>query len=188
MPPQILTLRLARPCDAIGLQTYFRNLSKCARYDRFLGAINEVPIDAVMRNIGWTDCNAFSVIAIGGTEDAPRIIGEAVCAVAEQAEVALSVEDASQRTGIGRALLAAVETRAARRGAHGLYGYIWSSNDAIRKLASTLGYSVERASGDWKSYVLRKSLAVEAQAGVVAQREVAASVSSQRTVAASGVS
>ena len=40
-----LTVRFVEPRDAEALQAYFRSLSTRSRYNRFLGAISELPAD-----------------------------------------------------------------------------------------------------------------------------------------------
>jgi GNAT superfamily N-acetyltransferase len=156
-----LHFRLARPSDAVDLQLYFRRLSKMSRQRRFLAAIDDLPLDAVMRNIGGAGSDLFSVVAFCDIANVPRIVGEAVCAIAPAAEVALSVEDRWQRHSIGRALLETVEIFAARRGARSLFGHIWSTNQPIRRLAAKLGYVIDRAGSDWNCYILRKQLATK---------------------------
>lgn len=157
MTNHAINLRLARPSDAAKLQFYFRTLSKPSRYNRFLGNAAD-QIKDIDRSIGGTGSAFFCVIATTQPEKSHLIVGEAVCAATAAAEVALSVDDAVQGCGIGRALLATVEALAAQRGARELYGTIFGTNDRIRKLACSLGYAIERSDGDWTHRLLRKTL------------------------------
>jgi GNAT superfamily N-acetyltransferase len=158
MTNHAINLRLARPSDAAKLQSYFRTLSKPSGYNRFLGNVADQSISHIDRTIGGTGSAFFCVIATTQSEKSHHIVGEAVCAATAAAEVALSVDDAVQGCGIGRALLATVEALAAQRGAQELYGTIFGTNDRIRKLACSLGYAIERSDGDWTHRLLRKTL------------------------------
>jgi GNAT superfamily N-acetyltransferase len=120
-----------------------------------------------MRSIGCAGSDLFSIIAVSDDADVSRVIGEVVCGITPDAEVALSVEDASQGDGIGRALLMAVEVQAVQYGVRNMFGHIWSTNNAIRNLAATLGYVVDRTGGSWDSCILRKSLSVVAPRGKI---------------------
>jgi GNAT superfamily N-acetyltransferase len=173
MTNHAINLRLARPSDAAPLQCYFRALSKPSRYNRFLGNVVDQSISHIDRTIGGTGSAFFCVIATTQSEKSHHIVGKAVCAAT--AEVALSVDDAVQGCGIGRALLARVEALAAQRGAQELYGTIFGTNDRIRKLACSLGYAIERSDGDWTHRLLRKTLLPRRTLPFVANPAVVAS-------------
>jgi GNAT superfamily N-acetyltransferase len=182
-----LHIRRAQASDAVALQSYFRQLSAVSRRHRFLAGIGDVPLDAIMRTIGNGGSNLFSLIALRGPANGLRIVGETVCAVATDAEVALSVRCDLHRNGIGRALLMAVEAQSVRHGTRALHGRIESGNDAIRKLGRKCGYNIDRVSGDWSSCILRKSLphVTPRQAWPSFDDNGPAPVSSRRTVVAS---
>lgn len=160
MDTYAITLRLAHPDDAEDLQSYFRTLSKASRRNRFLGGIADQSLGEIHRTIGGLDGPIFCVIATRSQGSARQIIGESVCAVAAKAEVALSVDDSVQDCGLGRALLATVESLALQRGARELHGTTFDSNDRMKTLARSRGYAIERSSDDWTQRVIRKSLPV----------------------------
>jgi hypothetical protein len=72
-----LTVRFVEPGDAEALQGYFRSLSVRSRYNRFLGAMRELPQNLLEHFIHVGEGDRFSVIAtltVGGLE---TIVGEA---------------------------------------------------------------------------------------------------------------
>jgi GNAT superfamily N-acetyltransferase len=158
MDTHAITLRLAHPDDAEDLQSYFRSLSKASRRDRFLAGIAEQSLAEIHRVIGSFSAAFFCVIATRRTGCARQIIGESVCAVAAIAELALSVDDSVQNCGLGRALLAAVESLALQRGASELRGTTFDTNDRMKMLARSRGYIIERSGDDWTQRVIRKAL------------------------------
>ena len=64
-----LTLRFVEPRDAEALQAYFRALTTRSRYNRFLGAISELPQDLLAQFIDVGGDERFSAIA-NGLDDA----------------------------------------------------------------------------------------------------------------------
>ena len=160
MDTHAITLRLAHPDDAEDLQSYFNALSKASRRDRFLGGVADQPLAEIHRTIGSLDSSLFCLIANRPTGSTRQIIGEAVCAVAASAEVALSVADTVQDCGLGRALLATVESLAMQRGARELHGTTFDTNDRMKVLARSCGYAIERSGDDWTHRVFRKALPV----------------------------
>ena len=60
-----LTVRFVEPSDAEALQAYFRSLSTRSRYNRFLGAISELPAAELDRFVHVGEANRFSVVARG---------------------------------------------------------------------------------------------------------------------------
>lgn len=158
MDTHAITLRLAFSDDAEDLQSYFRALSKASRRDRFLAGVADQSLDQIHRTIGRFGSPLFCVIATRRTNGRHRIIGEAVCAIAASAEIALSVADAVQDCGLGRAILNTIETLALQRGALALHGTTFDSNDRMKALARSCGYAVERDIGDWTHRIIRKAL------------------------------
>lgn len=148
-----VTVRFVEPDDAEALQAYFRSLSVRSRYNRFLGAMSELPPTELDHFIHAGEDDRFSVIAtmaIGGFE---TIVGEArygVDAHAESFEFGLSVDDRWQGQGIGSALLGNLQCRAAALGARRLFGDTLRSNDAMIGLARKSGFAFTASPGDWK--------------------------------------
>ena len=65
-----LTVRFVEPRDAEALQNYFRSLSVRSRYNRFLGAMSELPQTELDHFIHVGEDDRFSVIA---TDDDRRL-------------------------------------------------------------------------------------------------------------------
>jgi len=148
-----VTVRFVEPRDADALQAYFRSLSVRSRYNRFLGAMSELPPTELNHFIHAGEDDRFSVIAtmvIGGFE---TIVGEArygFDADAESFEFGLSVDDRWQGHGIGSALLGNLQCRAAALGARRLFGDTLRSNDVMIALARKSGFAFTASPGDWK--------------------------------------
>ena len=148
-----VTVRFVEPDDAEALQAYFRSLSVRSRYNRFLGALSELPPAELDHFIHAGEDDRFSVIAtmtIGGFE---TIVGEArygFDADAESFEFGLSVDDRWQGHGIGSALLGNLQCRAAALGARRLFGDTLRSNDVMIALARKSGFAFTASPGDWK--------------------------------------
>ena len=58
-----LTVRFVEPGDAEALQAYFRSLTTRSRYNRFLGAMSELPQNLLEHFIHVGEGDRFSVIA-----------------------------------------------------------------------------------------------------------------------------
>jgi GNAT superfamily N-acetyltransferase len=161
-----LTVRFAEPRDAKALQGYFRALSVGSRYNRFLGAISELPPIELDHFIHAGEDDRFSVIAVVTVNDAETIVGEARYAFdpgTASFEFGLSVDDRWQGQGIGSALLANLECRAAAFGARRLFGDTLRSNDAMIGLARKRGFAFTKNPGDWKLVRFEKYLDVAPQ-------------------------
>lgn len=164
---EILTVRFVEPRDADALQDYFRSLSVRSRYNRFLGAISELPHAELEHFIHIGEDDRFSVIAtlndgIGGQ----TIVGEARYAVDPDTgrfELALSVDDPWQGRGVGSALLHNLECRAAAFGAQNLFGDTLRSNDAMLGLARQSGFAFAPTPGDWKLVRFEKRIGIPLQ-------------------------
>ncbi len=159
-----VTVRFVEPRDAEELQNYIRSLSTRSRYNRFLGAMSELPRNVLEHFIHVGEAEQFSVVAtmmVGGFE---TIVGEARYAFhAETAsiEFGLSIDDRWQGHGIGTSLLKNLECRAASFGAGRLFGDTLRSNDAMIGLARKSGYAFIHSPGDWKLVRFEKHIDVE---------------------------
>ena len=72
-----VTVRFLEPGDAEELQTYFRSLSTRSRYNRFLGAMKELPHQVLDRFIHIGESDGFSVVATMQIDGFATIVGEA---------------------------------------------------------------------------------------------------------------
>jgi RimJ/RimL family protein N-acetyltransferase len=150
---EAVTVRFVEPRDAAALQNYFRGLSTRSRYNRFLGAISELPPSQLERFIHVGEDDRFSVVATIKVDGFETIVGEARYAFntdISSFEFGLSIDDRWQGHGIGKALLKNLECRAAAFGAERLFGDTLRSNDAMIALARKSGYAFTQSPGDWK--------------------------------------
>jgi hypothetical protein len=72
-----LAVRFVEPDDAEALQGYFRALSVRSRYNRFLGAVSELPRTELDHFIHAGERDRFSVIAVMVIDGIETIVGEA---------------------------------------------------------------------------------------------------------------
>src|SRR5437899_12088554 len=72
-----LTVRFVEPRDADPLQGYFRSLSVRSRYNRFLGAMTELPQTELDNFIHVGEADRFSVVAVMLLDGIETIVGEA---------------------------------------------------------------------------------------------------------------
>jgi RimJ/RimL family protein N-acetyltransferase len=159
-----VTVRFVEPRDAEELQHYFRSLTQRSRYNRFFGAMSELPKTQLDEFIHVGEADRFSVVATIDIDGFETIVGEARYAFhADTAsiEFGLSIDDRWQGQGIGKALLKNLECRAAAFGAGRLFGDTLRSNDSMIAVARKSGYAFANSPGDWKLVRFEKSLDVE---------------------------
>ncbi len=154
-----LTVRFVEPRDADALQAYFRSLTVRSRYNRFLGAMSELPPTELGHFIHAGEDDRFSVIAVMEIDGYETIVGEARYGFeAGRFEFGLSIDDRWQSQGIGSALLRNLECRAAAFGAEHLFGDTLRSNDVMIGLARKSGFAFTNSPGDWKLVRFEKHL------------------------------
>jgi RimJ/RimL family protein N-acetyltransferase len=161
-----LTVRFVEPRDAEELQNYFRSLTTRSRYNRFLGAMSELPKNLLDNFIHVGEAEQFTVVATMMVDGFETIVGEARYAFYADSsfiEFGLSIDDRWQGQGIGKALLKNIECRAASFGAERLFADTLRSNDAMISLARKSGYAFTNSPGDWKLVRFEKHLDVEPQ-------------------------
>jgi GNAT superfamily N-acetyltransferase len=159
-----VTVRFVEPRDADALQGYFRSLSVRSRYNRFLGAMSELPQTELDHFVHVGESDRFSVIAVMTVDGIETIVGEARYAFeADTAsfEFGLSVDDRWQGHGVGSALLKNLECRAAAFGANRLFGDTLRSNDVMISVARKSGFTFTNSPGDWKLVRFVKHIDVE---------------------------
>ena len=148
-----LTVRFVEPRDAEALQGYFRALTVRSRYNRFLGAMSELPKTELDHFIHVGERDRFSVVATMMIDGIETVVGEARYGFEADTgsfEFGLSIDDRWQGHGIGSALLRNLECRAAARGANRLFGDTLRSNEAMIGLARKSGFVFMPSPGDWK--------------------------------------
>src|SRR3954470_16794853 len=161
-----VTVRFVEPRDAEELQNYFRSLTTRSRYNRFLGAMSELPKTLLDHFVHVGEADQFSVVATMRADGFETIVGEARYAfdvATSSIEFGLSIDDRWQGHGIGKALLKNLECRAASFGAARLFGDTLRSNDSMIALAGKAGYAFTNTPGDWKLTRFQKQIDVEPQ-------------------------
>jgi GNAT superfamily N-acetyltransferase len=161
-----LTVRFVEPGDADALQAYFRSLSVRSRYNRFLGAMSELPHTELAHFIHVGEADRFSVIATMTIDGVETVVGEARYAFdadTDSFEFGLSVDDRWQGQGIGSALLRNLQCRAAAFGAKRLFGDTLRSNDVMIGLARKSGFGFVRNPDDWKLVRFEKHVDIAPQ-------------------------
>ena len=146
-----LMVRFVEPDDADALQAYFRALSVRSRYNRFLGAMSELPPTELDHFIHVGEADRFSVVAVMMLDGIETIVGEARYAFDPDTasfEFGLSIDDRLQGQGVGSALLRNLECRAAAFGARRLFGDTLRSNDVMIGLARKSGFAFTNSPGD----------------------------------------
>ncbi len=137
---ECVTFRPTGPRDAGVLQAYVRGLSPESRYDRFFGALYELPPGELDRVI---HLDRMALLAEARVDDAPIVIGEARYALAPdrlEGEFALSVADDWRGKGLGMLLMADIECRARGLGVGHLCGDVLRSNQPMKALARKNGF------------------------------------------------
>jgi RimJ/RimL family protein N-acetyltransferase len=162
---QSLTVRFVEPRDAEALQNYFRSLSVASRYNRFLGAMRELPPTELGHFTHPGEDDRFSVIALMMIDGFETIVGEARYGFEPDAsfEFGLSIDDRWQGQGIGSALLRNLECRAAAFGAQHVFGDTLRSNAAMLGVARKSGFAFRPTPNDWKLVRFEKHINVAPQ-------------------------
>ncbi|MDF0521909.1 GNAT family N-acetyltransferase [Bradyrhizobium yuanmingense] len=148
-----LNVRFVEPRDTDELQHYFRSLSTRSRYNRFFGAISELPKGLLHDFLEVGERERFTVVATMMVDGFDTIVAEARYAFhAETAtlEFGLSVDDRWQGHGIATALMKNLECRAAALGAEHIYGDTLRANEAMVSLARKSGFTFANHPDDWK--------------------------------------
>lgn len=150
---EALDLRFVEPRDTDELQHYFRSLSTGSRYNRFFGAISELPKGLLHEFLQVGERERFTVVATMMVDGFETIVAEARYAFHAETstlEFGLSVDDRWQGHGIATALLKNLECRAAALGAEHLFGDTLRSNQTMISLARKSGFAFVNHPDDWK--------------------------------------
>ena len=161
-----LTVRFVEPGDADALQAYFRSLTTRSRYNRFLGAMSELPKTLLDHFTHAGEDDNFSVIATMTIDGHETIVGEARYAFhadTDRFEFGLSIDDRWQGQGIGSKLLGNLQCRAAAFGSGRLFGDTLRSNEAMIALARKSGFAFTHNPDDWKLVRFEKNIDIAPQ-------------------------
>jgi GNAT superfamily N-acetyltransferase len=156
-----VTVRFVEPRDGEELQNYFRSLSARSRYNRFLGAMSELPKPLLDRFTHVGVAAGFTVVATLVVDGFETIVGEARYVfdpATESLEFGVSIDDRWQGHGIGSALLKNLECRAASFGAASIFGDTLRSNEGMMSLARKSAYKFVNHPDDWKLVRFEKEI------------------------------
>jgi GNAT superfamily N-acetyltransferase len=160
---EAITVRFVEPRDGEELQNYFRSLSARSRYNRFLGAMSELPVSVLDRFTHVSEAAGFTVVATMMVDGFETIVGEAryiFHPATENLEFGISIDDRWQGHGIGTALMKNLECRAAAFGARYLVGDTLRSNEPMISLARKSGFVFSPSPDDWKLVRVEKRITV----------------------------
>ena len=142
-PDILLALRPARSSDGDALQTYVRELSLGSRYNRFLGAVSELPGSELARALTANGRDTLTLLLTSTATGRETVVGEARVALwcAERAgEFSMSIADDWRHLGVGSALLQVIESKAAADGIEWLFGDTLRTNEGMIALARSRGF------------------------------------------------
>ena len=148
-----INVRFIEPRDTEELQHYFRSLSTGSRYNRFFGALSELPKGLLSEFLDVGARERFTVVATKLVDGFETIVAEARYAFHVESstlEFGLSVDDRWQGHGIATALLRNLECRAAALGAEHIFGDTLRSNQTMISLARKSGFAFVNHPDDWK--------------------------------------
>ncbi len=140
-----LALRPARLSDGDALQTYVRGLSPQSRYNRFLGAANELPASELARALAANGRDTLTLLLTSTAAGRETVVGEARAALscAERAgEFGMSIAEDWRRLGLGSAVLEEIERKAAADGIELIFGDMLRTNEGMIGLARSRGFRV----------------------------------------------
>ncbi|MBR0842886.1 GNAT family N-acetyltransferase [Bradyrhizobium liaoningense] len=158
-----LNVRFVEPRDTEELQHYVRSLSTRSRYNRFFGAISELPKGLLNDFLEVGERERFTVVATKMVDGFETIVAEmryALHAETATVEFGLSVDDRWQGHGIATALLKNLECRAAALGAEHIFGDTLRSNETMIALARKSGFAFVNHPDDWKLVRFDKEITV----------------------------
>ena len=163
---EAVNVRFVEPRDTEELQHYFRSLTTRSRYNRFFGAISELPKGLLSEFLDVGTRQRFTVVATKMVDGFETIVAEARYAFhteTSKLEFGLSVDDRWQGRGIGTALLKNLECRAAALGAEHMFGDTLRSNQIMISLARKSGFAFVNHPDDWKLVRFDKEIHVAPQ-------------------------
>jgi len=146
-----VTIRPIQAADSIMENEFVRNLSARTKHYRFFGAVKELSPADLKRlcDVDGRHCMAFvATVNESGHETEIGVSRYADSPGDGAGELAITVADAWQHTGLDRLLLKQLITYAKAHGMKQLYSVELADNTAMRKLAGEFGMSVGRDPDD----------------------------------------
>jgi GNAT superfamily N-acetyltransferase len=144
--PEIqLALRRARLSDGDAMQAYVRGLSPQSRYNRFLGAVSELPASELARALAANGRDKLTLLLTWTANAREVVVGEARVALScteRTGEFSMSIADDWRNLGVGSALLEEIERHEAAAGIEWLFGDTLRTNEGMIALARGRGYRI----------------------------------------------
>ena len=142
-----LPVRPIRPDDAERENRFFASLSERYRYQRFMHHVHRLSPQLLAR---FTQLDYDRELAIVALKDDEFVAVGRYAPTSDglNAEFALTVADAWQGKGIGRALLERLSQEAGRAGYQALEGAILDANRDMLQLAAHLGFTTQSRDGE----------------------------------------
>ncbi len=137
-----MILRPVRPEDALSIQSLVRGLSIQSRYLRFMHTVSELSPLLIARFTRLDYDRQMSFVAVAD-EAENEIVGVSRYTMNNDrtaGEFALSIADAWQGKGLGKALLSLLISHARSRGLRCLQGTVLRENETMQHLMRTLGF------------------------------------------------
>lgn len=153
----VVTLRPLGAEEAPLLVAHVAGLAPASRHSRFLGGVNLITEREALRLVAGPDVLALAAMVAG--PQGSLMVGEAIAAFGtdDRAEFALSVADAWQGRGIGRALLASLARRIAPRAGR-LHGEVLPGNRRMLALAAQAGFTLGTSRSDPRLVTVMRTL------------------------------
>ncbi len=140
-----VTVREVRPEDAPAFSAAFAGLSAEAPYNRFLGAVRELPPSLLDRAVNPVEGRELALVAIAGDVETGEILGGAryfVEADGTACEFAITVAEQCRRLGLASHMMQVLIAAARARGMKCMRGYVLASNTPMLALARRLGFAL----------------------------------------------
>lgn len=140
-----VTLRCLMPDDAERLVDGFQKLSPESRYQRFMSPMQTLPQEYVTY---LTDIDHVKHFAVAALIDDPARLDEVGVGVGrfvtlddpqDEAELAITVIDDAQHSGLGSVLMAVLVLAGRERGLKALRAEVLPNNDGMQRLAARFG-------------------------------------------------
>ncbi|HET9793437.1 MAG TPA: GNAT family N-acetyltransferase [Thermoanaerobaculia bacterium] len=145
---ETVRLRAALPEDVPAVDAFLRGVSRESLSMRFMGAVAEVPRPVIEAMCAGDPRENFSLLAVAGPAEGPRIAGlgsYAATGAGGRAEVAFLVHDDFQGRGISTLLLERLAGIAAANGFLGFEAEVLSENLAMINVFRDSGFEVVQA-------------------------------------------
>ena len=146
-----VVLRTLRPTDAQAQRRFIERMPAESRRARFLCTLTAVDDDLLALLMAPDANGPTAVVATTPGESGEEIVGVARlagCGDAERAEIAVNVDEAWRRVGLGTALFRALCELARQRGLRRLWSLDAASNVAMNAFAKSLGAHGHVDAGD----------------------------------------